>query len=46
MLYLDWKKMGFLKRTLHYMKMNVESGKSFILNKHVRVRLENWSRFR
>lgn len=38
--YTEWKKMGFSKGTLHYMKKNAESGKAFSLNSHVRERLE------
>ncbi|WP_440953770.1 CRISPR-associated endonuclease Cas1 [Methanococcoides sp. FTZ1] len=40
--YTEWKKMGFSKGTLHYMKQNAMSGKSFSLNAHVRERLEGW----
>jgi hypothetical protein len=42
-LYAKWKKMGFSKGTLHYMKKNADSGKPFTLNKHVRERLQNWN---
>lgn len=41
--YSEWKKMGFSKGTLHYMKQNAKSGKSFSLNAHVRERLEMWT---
>jgi CRISPR-associated protein Cas1 len=34
------KKMGLSKGTLHYMKQNTMSDKSFTLNTHVRERLE------
>jgi CRISPR-associated protein Cas1 len=34
--YSDWKKMGFSKGTLHYMKMNAEADKPFTMNAHVR----------
>jgi CRISPR-associated protein Cas1 len=34
--YTEWKKMGFSKGTLHYMKQNARSDKSFTLNAHVR----------
>ncbi|ABE51555.1 CRISPR-associated endonuclease Cas1 [Methanococcoides burtonii] len=44
MSYTDWKKMGFSKGTLHYMKQNAKSDKPFTLNAHVRERLENWTR--
>ncbi|MCM2466009.1 CRISPR-associated protein Cas1 [Methanoculleus sp. CWC-02] len=40
--YAEWKKMGFSKGTLHYMKQNTKNGKSFTLNKHVRERLAEW----
>jgi len=36
--YSEWKKRGFSKRGLNYMKKNSESDKPFILNKHVRER--------
>jgi CRISPR-associated protein Cas1 len=42
MSYSEWKKMGFSKGTLHYMKQNAKSGKSFSLNAHVKERLEMW----
>ncbi|PQV41985.1 hypothetical protein B0H22_11225 [Methanohalophilus euhalobius] len=38
----EWKKMGFSKGTLHYMKQNAKSGKPFSLNAHVREKLEEW----
>ncbi|MEL4305252.1 CRISPR-associated endonuclease Cas1 [Methanococcoides sp. LMO-2] len=41
--YSDWKKLGFSKGTLHYMKKNAEADKPFTLNAHVRERLENWN---
>ncbi|MCK5346210.1 MAG: CRISPR-associated endonuclease Cas1, partial [Candidatus Heimdallarchaeota archaeon] len=40
--YTDWKKRGFSKGTLYYMKQNAMSDKPFTLNAHVRGRLENW----
>ncbi len=40
--YTEWKKMGFSKGTLHYMKQNARSDKPFTLNAHVKERLENW----
>jgi len=40
--YVEWKKLGFSKGTLHYMKQNAKSGKPFTLNAHVRERLEEW----
>jgi CRISPR-associated protein Cas1 len=41
--YVEWKKMGFSKGTLHYMKQNAKSGKPFTLNKHVQERLNQWA---
>ena len=38
--YTDWKKMGFSKGTLHYMKQNGMDDKPFTLNANVRERLE------
>ena len=43
MSYSEWKKMGFSKGTLHYMKQNA-NGKPFSLNAHVKERLEIWGR--
>lgn len=40
--YSEWKKMGFSKGTLHYMKKNAEAEKPFTLNAHVRDRLGMW----
>ncbi|UGV41369.1 CRISPR-associated protein Cas1 [Methanococcoides orientis] len=40
--YTEWKKMGFSKGTLHYIKQNTKSDKPFTLNVHVRERLEKW----
>lgn len=40
--YAEWKKLGFSKGTLHYMKQNAKSGKSFSLNVHVKERLESF----
>jgi len=40
--YTEWKKMGFSKGILHYMKHNSRSDKPFTLNAHVKKRLENW----
>ena len=37
--YYKWKKMGFSKGTLHYMKQNAKSEKPFTLNKHIIERL-------
>ena len=34
--YNEWKKKGFSKGTLHYMKQNAKSDKPFTLNKHTR----------
>jgi len=44
MSYTEWKKMGFSKGTLHYMKQNARSEKPFTLNIHVKERLENWGK--
>ena len=41
--YSEWKKMGFSKGTLYYMKQNAKSGKTFSLNAHVRKRVEEWT---
>lgn len=43
MSYIEWKKMGFSKGTLHYMKQNAKNDKPFTLNTHVRDRLEKWN---
>ena len=40
--YTEWKKVGFSKGTLHYMKQNAKSNKPFTLNAHVRERMDNW----
>ncbi len=41
--YTEWKKMGFSKGTLHYMKQNIKSENTFTLNAHVvRERMEMW----
>ncbi|WP_440952327.1 hypothetical protein [Methanococcoides sp. FTZ1] len=42
MSYTEWKKMGFSKGTLHYMKQNAKADKPFSLNAHVKERLESW----
>ncbi|AKB85362.1 CRISPR-associated protein Cas1 [Methanococcoides methylutens MM1] len=42
--YSDWKKLGFSKGTLHYMKKNAEADKHFMLNAHVRERLNQWEK--
>ncbi|WP_135609406.1 CRISPR-associated endonuclease Cas1 [Methanococcoides sp. AM1] len=42
--YSDWKKLGFSKGTLHYMKKNAEANKPFTLNAHVRERLNQWEK--
>ena len=44
--YSEWKKTGFSKGTLHYMKKNARSNKPFTLNQHVKKRLENWSKIK
>lgn len=38
--YTDWKKRGFLKGTLHYIKQNAKIEKTFTLNAHVMERVE------
>ena len=38
--YVEWKKLGFSKGTLHYMKQNAAQNKPFSVNKHVKERLE------
>jgi len=43
MSYTEWKKMGFSKGTLHYMKLNARADKPFTLNAQVRERLEMWN---
>jgi CRISPR-associated protein Cas1 len=40
--YSQWKKKGFSKGTLNYMKKNAEGDKPFTLNKHVRERVKFW----
>ena len=40
--YSQWKKRGFSKSILNYMKKNAEGNKPFTLNKHVRERLDQW----
>lgn len=42
--YSDWKKLGFSKGTLHYMKQNAKADKPFTLNAHVRERLDKWEK--
>jgi len=42
--YSDWKKLGFSKGTLHYMKLNAKADKPFTLNAHVRERLDKWEK--
>jgi CRISP-associated protein Cas1 len=39
--YSEWKKSGFSRGGLNYMK-NTESDKPFTLNKHVGERLDQW----
>jgi CRISPR-associated protein Cas1 len=40
--YTQWKKRGFSKGTLNYMKQNAEGNKPFTLNKHVKERVDQW----
>jgi len=42
MSYVEWKKMGFSKGTLHYMKQNAKADEPFSLNTHVKERVEMW----
>jgi CRISPR-associated protein Cas1 len=42
--YSDWKKLGFSKGTLHYMKQNAKSDKPFTLNSHVLGRVKAWEK--
>ena len=42
--YVDWKKLGFSKGTLHYMKQNAKSDKPFTLNSHVLGRVKAWEK--
>ena len=44
--YADWKKLGFSKGSLHYMKKNAESEKLFSLNQHVVERLMQWDQLK
>ena len=44
--YADWKKPGFSKGSLHYMKKNAESEKPFSLNQHVVERLMAWDQLK
>ncbi len=43
--YADWKKLGFSKGALHYMKQNAKSDKPFTLNAHVLERVNKWEEF-
>ena len=40
--YTQWKKQGFSKGPLNYMKKNAQENKPFTLNKHIRERLRQW----
>ena len=42
--YTEWKKRGFSKGTLHYMKQNAKGDKPFTLNAHVRERVNKWEK--
>ncbi|MEL4305408.1 hypothetical protein [Methanococcoides sp. LMO-2] len=42
--YTEWKKMGFSKGTLHYMKQNAKADKPFTLNSHNKERLDKWEK--
>jgi CRISPR-associated protein Cas1 len=40
--YAEWKRRGFSKGTLHYMKKNAKVDQSFYLQKQVMTRLDQW----
>lgn len=40
--YSDWRKLGFSKGTLHYMKQNAKGDQPLTFNKHVMTRLNQW----
>ena len=40
--YVDWKKLGFSKGTLHYMRQNAKSDKPSSLNAQVLERVSKW----
>jgi len=42
--YSDWKKLGFSKGTLHYMKKNAKAEAPFSLNAHNKERLDKWEK--
>lgn len=42
--YSDWKKLGFSKGTLHYMKKNAKADVPFTLNAHNKERLDKWEK--
>ncbi|WMW22919.1 CRISPR-associated endonuclease Cas1 [Methanolobus mangrovi] len=42
--YSDWKKLGFSKGTLHYMKKNAKADTPFTLNAHNKERLDKWEK--
>jgi CRISPR-associated protein Cas1 len=42
--YSDWKKLGFSKGTLHYMKKNAKADAPFTLNSHNKERLDKWEK--
>jgi CRISPR-associated protein Cas1 len=42
--YSDWKKLGFSKGTLHYMKINAKADTPFTLNAHNKERMEQWEK--
>ena len=44
--YSDWKKLGFSKGALHYMKQNAQADKPFSLNQHVVERLMQWDQLK
>ena len=40
--YIEWKKRGFSKGTLHYMMKNAGADKPFTLSDYVRARVNKW----
>ncbi|MDD4250397.1 MAG: CRISPR-associated endonuclease Cas1, partial [Methanosarcina sp.] len=42
--YSDWKKLGFSKGSLYYMKQNATSDKPFTLNSHFLERVKAWEK--
>jgi CRISPR-associated protein Cas1 len=40
--YVEWKKRGFSKGTLHHLKKQAEGDKPFYFQKQVMTRLDQW----